>query len=248
MGYNVTIINFLDERVKDTLPADILSKIHTLFANCDEKTYSRGDIITFADQDPDGIYLLLDGTVEQYDVTPEGNKITVNIFKPTAFFPMSWAINKTPNTYYFAALTTVKLKKTSPSRVTAFLQENPDVTYNLLSRVFKGTDALLRRLALAASGAASHRIIYELIIEAKRFGGGLGSGSGVVANNVATKVGRTRVLVRMRHNSLAARTGLARETVSRELHKLEDANYIALVREGIVVDVPRLEAVLDFEV
>ena len=220
---------------KDTLSSDILAKILELFRDCDEKVYSRGDIITFADQEPDGVYLLLSGTVEQYDVTPEGNKMTVNIFKPTAFFPMSWAINKTPNTYFFAALTTVRLKKTSPQRVIDFLQNNPDVTFNLLSRVFSGTDALLRRLALAASGAASHRLIYELLIEAKRFG------------DAVPKQGEQR-LVHIRHNNLAARTGLARETVSRELHRLEDTGYITLVREGIVLNMAQLEAVLDFEV
>ena len=222
--------------MKDTLNKDVLEKILNLFRECDEKVYSRGDIITFADQEPDGVYLLLSGTVEQYDVTPEGNKITVNIFKPTAFFPMSWAINRTPNTYFFAALTTVHLKKTTPQRVIDFLQVNPDVTFNLLSRVFSGTDALLRRLALAASGAASHRLIYELLIEARRF------------SDLSYTKPRERIVVHVRHNNLAARTGLARETVSRELHRLEDDGCIELVRQGIALNVPKLEELLDFEV
>ena len=229
--------------MKNTLNDDILAKILALFSDCEEKVYSRGDIITFADQEPEGVYLLFSGTVEQYDVTPEGNKMTVNIFKPTAFFPMSWAINKTPNTYYFAALTTVKIKKKDPKLVVDFLKFNPDVTFNLLSRVFSGTDALQHRLALAASGAASHRLIYEFLIEGKRFGDYT-----VAATAKKTNANANLILVHVRHNSLAARTGLARETVSRELHKLESDGAIVLQSDGILLNMSKLEKVLDVDV
>lgn len=211
----------------------VASKLADFFATSDERVYQKGDTIIFANQDPEGVLYLLDGVVEQYDVTPEGNKITVNMFKPYSFFPMSWAINKTPNTYFYAALTEVKIKRAHPDKVAKFLQENPDVLFDLLSRVYKGTDGLLRRLALAASGIASNRLIYELLIEAYRFGDGVSDG---------TKV------IKVRQSSLAARSGLARETVSRELHKLEREGLVKLTKPGIVLHLKKLEEKLDFSV
>lgn len=92
----------------------ILEKLNDFFTDCEVHEYRKGQIITHAREEPEGVLLLVDGLVEQYDITPEGNKVTVNIFKPTAFFPMSWAINGTPNMYFYAALSDVKLKKLTP--------------------------------------------------------------------------------------------------------------------------------------
>lgn len=211
----------------------VLEKLSEFFADSDERTYRKGDIITFANQDPEGVMYLGEGIVEQYDVTPEGNKVVVNIFKPSSFFPMSWAINKTPNVYFFAALTDVKLKRAHPDKVAVFLQQNPEVMFDLLSRVYIGTDGLLRRLVLAASGIAANRLIFELLIEGHRFGDDA-SGS--------------KKIVKIKQSSLAARSGLARETVSRELHKLERDGLVKLTKHGIVLHVKELEDKLDFSV
>ena len=208
----------------------ILDKITQFFSSNSTKKYAKGEILTFANQDPEGVSFLLDGVVEQYDITPEGNKITVNIFKPPAFFPMAWAINKTPNAYFYSALTDVQLQQASAEKTVAFLQSNPDVTFDLLSRVYKGTDALLKRLALAASGVASNRLIFELLIEAYRFG---------------VKMDDGKCEIKIKQSSLAARSGLARETVSRELHKLEKKGAISLTKPGIILDIAQLESGLD---
>lgn len=211
----------------------VTEKIAALFAESRVYSYGRGDSIVFAHQDPEGVMLLIEGTIEQYDLTPEGNKVVVNIFKPGAFFPMSWAINKTPNVYFFAALTDVKVKRANPDVVARFLQDNPDVLFDLLSRVYKGTDGLLRRLVLAASGVASSRLILELLIEGHRFGEDTSSG---------------RRLIKVKQSSLAARSGLARETISRELHKLAGEGLLTLEKQGVALDMQALEARLDVDV
>ena len=211
----------------------VLDKLNGLFSNSSVIKYRKGEIMTFANQDPEGISFLLDGVVEQYDITPEGNKITVNIFKPPAFFPMSWAINKTSNTYFFATLTDVKIKRLDSDIVVLFLKNNPEVTFDLLSRVYQGTDALLKRLVLAASGIASNRLIFELLIEAYRFG--------------IDQEG-SKTLIKVRQSNLAARSGLARETVSREIHKLESNGTVIITKEGIVLDKDELEKKLEFNI
>lgn len=211
----------------------ILDKITQFFSTSSIKTYTKGEILTFGDQDPESVSFLLDGIVEQYDITAEGNKITVNIFKPPAFFPMSWAINKTPNTYFYAALTDIHVQQASAEKTVAFLKENSDVTFDLLSRVYKGTDAVLKRLTLAAIGVASSRLVFELLIEAYRFG---------------TDAGEGMRSIKIKQNNLASRSGLARETVSRELHKLEKDGSLTFSKTGIILDIKRLERSLDIPV
>lgn len=204
----------------------ILDKLNEHFGKYELKTYTKGEMLILANHEPEGVSLLVSGLVEQYDITPEGNNLIVNIFKPPAFFPMSWAINGTKNTYFYSALTDVEFRQANANDTVVFLKNNPDVMFDLLSRVYKGTDALLRRLVLAASGAAASRLMFELLIEAYRFG---------VVNDDET------VLIKVKQAALADRSGLARETVSRELHKLEQQNLIVLNGQRITVNTKKLE-------
>lgn len=200
------------------------------FAESDTKTYVKDTILTMPGEDLRHVTYLVKGMIEQYDITPEGNKIVVNIFKPGAFFPMSWAMNDTPNSYFFAAMSNVAVKHVQPDAAVQFLKDNPDVTFDLLSRVYRGTDAVLRRLVLASSGTASARLIFELIIEAYRFG---------------TNEGDDGVSITVKQSSLAARSGLARETVSRELYKLEQGGLVVRSKQGILVYIDKLEEKLN---
>lgn len=211
----------------------VLDKLTNFFEDCEVVNYRKGQTITYAREEPEGVLLLIDGLVEQYDITPEGNKITVNIFKPSAFFPMSWAINKTPNMYFFAALSDVTVKRADADRAVAFIQANPDVLFDLLSRVYKGTDALLQRLVVTANGIAASRLVFELLIEAYRFG---------------KELDNSHWLITTKRMSLAARSGLARETVSRELHKLAEAKLITLHKQGIELHIEALEKKLDITI
>ena len=210
----------------------ITQKIEAFFTAGLEVRYKKGEIITHAGEDPRGISLLLEGLVEQYDSTPEGNHATVNIFKPQAFFPMSWAINRTSNEYFYMALTDTTLRWVDADKVVSFLKENPDVLFDLLRRVYIGTDTLLRRIVLASSGAATSRLAFELLIEAYRFGVEQGDGEYIVSS---------------KRHELAARSGLARETVSRELYKLQEVGAVTLVPRGIAVHAARLEGILRVE-
>lgn len=208
-------------------------KIQNFFADGIVKKYAKGQIITMAGESPGRVTLLVYGVVEQYDITPEGNKVIVNLFKPPAFFPMSWAINRTPNEYIFSAVTAVTLRSVDADSAVEFLKSNPDVMFDLLSRVYKGADALLKRLVLAASGVASNRLVFELLIEAYRFGAEIESGVWTI---------------RIKQSELASRSGLARETISRELHKLETDSYISRTKDQLILYVPKLEEKLKITV
>lgn len=204
----------------------VANRLEAFFADRRKQTVLKGKIIFFPDEDPDGILYLLSGAVEQYSITPEGNRVTVNVYKPPAFFPMSWAINHTENKYFYEAMQVVTYKKAPAPEVVQFLKENPDVMFDLLGRVFRGTDALLQRMVLSARGVASGRLMYELLIEASRFG---------------HPVDNTHQSIEIRQASLASLTGLARETVSRELHKLEKKGLLTIGNGTLTLQMDALE-------
>jgi len=203
----------------------LVKKIDAFFTQFKYQKYKKGEILIRADDDPTGIFYLKKGTVKEYAISKKGDEVVVNIFKPASFFPMSWAINNTYNRYYFEATSDVEIWKTPREKAVEYIKNEPDVLFNLLSRLYKGTDGLLTRMTYLMSGNAYARLIAELLIYAKRFG----NGQNVVDVQIAEK-------------DLAAQSGMTRETVSREMKILKDKGLV-VVRKNIlaITDLEKLE-------
>jgi hypothetical protein len=71
----------------------------------------------------------------KYDVSYRGEEVVVNIFKDRAFFPMSWPINKSKNSYFYKTETETELHIVPAEDALQFIKENPDVMLDLLSRL-----------------------------------------------------------------------------------------------------------------
>lgn len=202
------------------MPADVQKKIDAYFSRYPSRTYPKGQILVFGGEDPDHVYYLVKGDVRSYDISYKGDEIVVNVFKPGAFFPMSWAINKKPNKYFFKTETEVMLHVAPPEDAVDFIKANPDVMLDLLSRLYSGVDGILGRLVQLMAGTAKQRLMYELVIECDRSGTGGKDG---------------RYDLGINEIDLAARSGLTRETVNREMHKIKTENLVDITKKGIVV-------------
>lgn len=212
----------------------IEEKVQTAFSKYPKRSYPKGQILVFADENPEHIFYLVSGRVRKYDVSYRGDEVIVNIFKPPAFFPMSWAINKSQNKYFYKTETKSELHIVPTAVALEFVKSNPDVMLDLLSRIYKGMDGLLGRMVHLMSGTAKSRLIYELIIECRRFG--------------KTAAG-FHIVLNVNEVDLAARTGLSRETVSREMQKLKEIGIVTIKGKEITIkDLPALEKMLGSEV
>jgi len=213
---------------------DIAHKVEEFFAKYRLRSYTKGQILILNDESTENVYYLIKGSVKQYDVTYRGDEIILNIFKPPAFFPMSIAINHTPNPYIYEADTDIELRQAPADEVVEFIKANSDVMYDLLSRLYRGVDGLLGRTAHLMGSSAKSRLIYELILEARRFGTSQEDGSCLLSIN---------------EKDLGARAGLSRETVNREVHKLKSEDFIAISNKAIVIkNLANLEKKLGREV
>lgn len=212
---------------------DVLKDIEDFFSQYKTRRYHKGQILILNGDETDYVYQLVDGRVKVYDVTYRGDEIILNVFKPPAYFPMSLAINRVPNPYIYEAETDVEIRQAPADEVIKFIKSKPAVMFDLLSRVYLGVDGLLGRITQLMSGSAKTRLLYELFTECRRFSKRKKDGS--YALNISV-------------TSLAARSGLSRETVSREMHNLKDAKIISL-KGGLVLipDLAVIESMLDIE-
>jgi len=213
---------------------DVSAKINEFFSKYRLRQYAKGQVLILGGEVTSMVYQLVSGQVKVYDVTYRGEEVVLNVFRPPAFFPMSMAINKEqPNPYVFEAETDIEIRQAPADEVVAFIKANPDVMFDLLSRLYKGLDGLMGRMSQLMSGSAKSRLMYELLIAARRFGKQQDDGCRIALSE----------------RDLGARAGLSRETVSREMHKLK-ADGLIEVRVGAVVikDIGRLERLLGQEV
>lgn len=206
---------------------EVLKKVEAFFQSYPKRKYPKDQIVIFAHESPEKVFHILSGKISQYDISYRGDEIVVNIFKAPAFFPMNWAINNVENQYFFKTEEETVVRIAPPEDVLKFIQDNPDVMLNLLSRLYKGVDGVLARTVHLMSGSAKSRIIYELIIECRRFG---------------EKVKDGMYRLKISESDVAAHSGLARETVSREIKHLKERKLIEVVGGGIFInDMQKLE-------
>lgn len=208
----------MDEKVKII--------VDTFFSVYPTHAYKKGELIVRVDDQPRGVMYLIKGSVKVYAISHKGEEVIVNIFKPDSFFPLSWAISDLKNSYYFEALEPVILRRAPKEVVIEFLKKNPDVMFDLLIRMYRGIDGLLVKMTYLMGEGAYVRLVGELLISARRFG-------------IFTGV---HCSLKLTERELAARTGLTRETVSRQVHELKKKKLLEVTRDAIqITDISALE-------
>jgi len=206
------------EKMYTTAMDELSMKINAFFVNYKRQLYKKGEVVIRADDDPAGIYFLDKGIVKAYAISQNGEELVLNIFKPGAFFPMSWAINSTPNKYFFEAITDLVVWRAPRDEAITFLKENPDVVYDLLSRVYKGIDGVFDRMVYLMSGSAYERLLTDLLIHVKRFGSG-----------------DEQMTLGISETELASQTGMTRETISREMKRLKDKGIVTVQNNHFLI-------------
>jgi CRP/FNR family transcriptional regulator len=170
------------------------------------------------------------GRVSKYDISYKGEEVTVNMYQPPSFFPVSHVLIENEATFFYKCDSDCVLQCAPLADVKKFLIDNPDVVFDLMTRVYKGIDVILRRLVHRMAGSAAERLVYELIAESERFG---------VSND------DTSFTLSMSEGQLASQAGLSRETVSREMTKLKALGVASVHGKGITIaDLSKLKQFL----
>lgn len=197
----------------------ISQKLDNFFSSYTPVKEDSGFILIHAEEVPAGVFYLKKGLVRQYAISPRGEEITLNIFRPKSFFPLMWAINKTPNKHYFEAISEIEAWRAPAEEVVAMIKTNPDVMYDLLGRLYKGIDGLLGRMTHLMIGNARAKVIFTIINMHDRF-------------NKNTDLS---IPFESTHKDLASISGVTRETFSREIKKLEEERLVKMEKGNITI-------------
>jgi CRP-like cAMP-binding protein len=194
--------------------------ISSFFEHYMPSRYSKGQILLLQGEESGYIYYLLEGYVKVYTISYRGDEVILHIHRARDFFPISHAINPTRNKYIYEADSDILVHKAPVADVKKLLEEQPQIALELLKRSYDYINDFLDKQSLLMAGSARSKLIYELIIQCEHF-------SGKDHNNHYT--------LDIHEGELAARIGLSRETINREVHKLKKETLLILNNHTIIV-------------
>ena len=201
-------------------------KIENFFAKYPELKIKKGQTIIQPEEPLIYIYHLHSGYVKSFSLNDEGLELTINIFKPNSFFPITETLTGRTNTYFFEAMTDVVLRKAPTAKVHEFIKSDQEVLFDLTKRISSGLEGFMIRTQYLIRSNAEQKISSSLLLMARRFG----------QNTPDRKV---KILLPQTHEDIANLAGGSRETASLELKKLEN--------EGIIFSSKKIFIINDFQ-
>lgn len=202
------------------MSANKTEEFETFYKQFKIRNYKKGEMLIRADDDPQGIFILKKGYVRQYTISKTGFELTLHILKPVSYFPMVWAVNGTPNIYNFEALTPVEVGRAPRDQVVKFIKDKPTITFELLSELIERYAESLTRIEHLVFSDAYRRVISVLLYITKHFGEK--DSKGIIVRH------------RFTQQDIATLVGVARETASIEMVKLEKKGFITYVDHAML--------------
>ncbi len=199
-----------------------VKEFETFYKQFTVRNYKKGEMLIRADDDPQGIFCLTKGYVRQYTISKTGLELTLHILKPVSYFPMVWAVNGTPNVYYFEALTPVEAGRAPRELVVDFIKDKPTIIFELLSELIEDYAESLTRIEHLVFSDAYRRVISVLLYIAKHFGEK--HNKGIVVPH------------RFTQQDIATLVGVARETAGNEMAKLEKKGLIKHIDHSMLFE------------
>lgn len=204
---------------------EIQKLLHSFFDKFELKLFDKGKTVIMPTNDK--IFFLTKGVVKMLGLSKKGEDLTLNIYKAYSLFPISLIFN-IQNKYTFKSLTEIQGYFAPKKRFERFITKNPTVLFDLLKRVYQGLDGFFMLSEALLSGDSFYRVLTQLIIYARRFG--------QKNHNIITFDWH------LTHRQLASQTGLARESVTRQIKKLQNKGLVGYSGKKIFIyDLSKLE-------
>jgi CRP-like cAMP-binding protein len=190
-------------------------------------TINKDETVARADEEQLSIFYLEEGFVRQFILSPNGEDITVNIYRPGSYFYLAWVLGYPFYNHFFETITKSRVRKIPTASLTRFLENESEVSAELNHRLIKGLQSVTQRLEVLAFGNARERVAFALHNLASRFG---------KENGFGCEIG-----LPVTHKLVATIAGLARETTSMEILWLKNQGLIKNQNRRIAVtDMARL--------
>lgn len=195
--------------------------------------YKKGEVLLHAGEIPIGISFIRRGHIKVYSIGTHGNENLHLIYRHGEIFPLSWLLQNRVRNDYFEALDPVTVAILSREHILSRAQEDIDILNGLLGQAAAQLYIFADRVDNLGYQDSYHRTIYRLLFLAGRLGQRSSNGHVIID-------------VPLTHQQIADSINLSRETVSRNVHRLEQAGLVGYRSRRLVIpDIKALQAQID---
>ncbi len=195
--------------------------LEAFFSQFPTKRFKKGDSIIRASDPIESIYFLRRGLVRQYLITQEGDDISLHLFKPGSFFPIMLLLSNVENKYYFEAITAVETSRAPADKVLRFIKNEPEILFDLTTRFATGLMGMLVKNEQGLFTDAYKKVLALLLYLCERFGDENRDG--------------TAISLSLTHSDIGSWIGLRRETVSRQMEKLQKKGLVQQKNRTLII-------------
>ena len=209
----------------------ISEKLNNFFSRFKKLSFKKGETILRPDDKPSGVLYLKKGYTRVYSLSRDAQELTLIIFKAENIFPLMWAINNTPNTYYLEAMTAAELYQAPREEFLNFIKQDNEVLFELTGRILTRFGGVLNRMEYAIFGHARSKVASIILICAERFGS---KNEQVLSSHSLRNKKDIIIQVPLTHQDIANLIGVTRETVSIEMEALQKKGFLTFEKNSIL--------------
>lgn len=198
-------------------------KILNVFSESKVYNFKKGQVIIRPDEEIPYTYYIVRGFVNIYSISANGQQKDLIIFRAGDIFPLVPIVRgDVLSTWFFEAMTDVDLLRIPRLEFTNHMKNDPDIKDEIMDLLVSVIKIFRRRIDILEVIKSDERIIEDLLFISESFG---------VTNNDGSVV----LNVPITHKDIASRAGVTRETVSREISKLEKKGLVDYDKHMIVI-------------
>lgn len=197
------------------------------------KSYKKGQLILNMNVlNHPYLYYVEVGHVRVSTLLPTGTQKIYLFYKPGEIFPIIWTFNDINKHLFYEAMDRVILHRVPRQEFMDFIRDKPNVLFDVIHRIVDIHNIYVDRVDNLEYTNTYARLISRLLFLGQRFG--------------ETNKNETTILVPITHSDIAGTIAMTRETVSREMERLEKKGLVGKLKHLIVLtDVKKLQSELE---
>ena len=194
------------------------SDTEKLTAHCQTRTYPANAILITEGDETDSLYVIVEGEVKVFANDNHGKEVILNILGPGEYFGEIALVDDQPRSASVMTIAPTKVMIISKGNFKRCLEENPDMSFNLIRALTKQVRALTDSVKNLALMDVYGRVAHTLL-------------------DLADEIdGKQVIEQKLTHQDIANMVGASREMVSRILKDLSTGGYITVDKKHITIN------------
>ncbi len=190
-----------------TLSRHTTESIDALFNEGTSKRYLKDEVIVQGDEEPSGVFFIMEGYVKAYSISQLGQQNLLLIQGEGEILPLPWALDGPQKVgIFYEAMSDVTLKRTSKYSLRTAMGSDHWLTEQILRQLVDAFTVYAQRIQSLGFRSPRERVISCLLDLSSRFGEKNGD--------------KTRICAPITHQDISDSTNMSRETATRTIKLL----------------------------